>query len=90
MQVTEKDEEVDEDAVDAKRSNYKTKHILLIIACSVLAILSILACSGRARRKLKRVNASSKGSLDQMPRIENEPSRYFSTIYDPNGVLGRS
>ena len=87
MHVTEEDK--DEVTVDANRSNCNTKHILIIIACSVLAILFILVCSCRARRKLKRVNASSNVSLDKMPRIETEPSHYFSAIYDPNSVLGR-
>ena len=82
MHVTEEDE--DEVTVDANRSDC---NILIIIACSVLAILSILVCSCRARRKLKQ--ASSNVSLDKMPRIETEPSHYFSAIYDPNSVLGR-
>ena len=82
MQVTE--DEKEEITMDASRSNSKTKKVLFIIACSVLAIL---AGSFLSRRKFKKINASPI-SRDLIPRMENEPSHYFSTISNPNGILG--
>ena len=84
MQATEdKGDEII--TVDLKRSGGASKPILIVLALSVLAML---ACCYLARRRIRRADAHPSGR-DQIPRIESEPSHYFTTISDPNGALGR-
>ena len=82
MQATEDEEII---TVDLKRSGGASKPILIVLALSVLAML---ACCYLARRRIRRADAHPSGR-DQIPRIESEPSHYFTTISDPNGALGR-